>query len=761
MTALARWCHAHRLLVILVWIGALLGLGAAMMSAGTSYSSVFSLPNTDSTKADTLFSQAFPAQRGDTATVVWHVTSGSVRTPAVEARMSAALGSVSRLPDVTQIASPYSPGAGQISADGKTAYATLQLADSGKQLSGGQIHTLIDTAQKAAEPGLQVELGGGLIQSTEQSPASNSEIVGIIAAAIVLFVAFGSLFAMALPILTGVAGVGGGLFAVGLLSHAMNIADFAPTLGALIGLGVGIDYALFVVTRFRCALRSGQTAAEAVGTAVNTSGRAVLFAGGTVCIALLGMFVLGLGFLDGVAMAASVTVGFTVLAALTLLPATLGVLGPRVFSRRERRRIAAGQPAGPDADSSGHGTEDRWGLWRRWARAVERRPHLTSVVALLLMVILAIPTLSLRLGAADAGNDRSGTTTRKAYDLLAEGFGAGFNGPLVLVAETPSSADKAAVDRLVTAVAADPSVAHVSPAQQSADGKVEAVQVVSSSSPESRQTTDLINRLRAQTIPKAEAGTDLHVYVGGSTATYADFATVLSGKLPLFVGLIVALGFILLVIAFRCLIVPLTAALMNLLAAAASFGVVTAFFVWGWGSDGLGMGRAGPVEAFLPVMMLAILFGLSMDYQVFLVSRMHEEWVHHRDNARAVKIGQVETSRVITIAATIMISVFCTFAIGSERIIGEFGIGLATAVALDAFVLRTVLVPAVMHLFGRLNWWLPGWLDRLLPHLHVEPPAPALPGPDVPGTPVPAGKPAGGPRVIPAPRPATRSASAY
>jgi RND superfamily putative drug exporter len=745
-----------------VWIAALVGLGAATMSAGSAYGSEFSLPNTDSTKADTLFSQAFPAQRGDAATLVWRVTSGTVRAPAVEARMSATLGSASRLPDVTQVASPYSPGGvGQISADGKTAYATVQLADSGKQLSSAQIHTLIDTAQKAADPGLQVELGGGVIQSTEQSPASDSEIVGIIAAAIVLFLAFGSLFAMALPILTGAAGVGGGLFAVGLLSHAMNIADFAPTLGALIGLGVGIDYALFIVTRFRCALRSGKSAGEAVATAVNTSGRAVLFAGGTVCIALLGMFVLGLGFLDGVALAASVTVGFTVLAALTLLPAMLGVLGPRVFSRRERRRIAAGEQPGTEPGTTAHGTEDKWGLWRRWARAVERRPHLTSVVALLLMVILAIPTLSLRLGAADAGNDPAGTTTRKAYDLLAEGFGAGFNGPLILVAETPSSADKAAVGQLAAAVATVPGVAHVSPVQQSADGKVEAVQVVSSTSPDSPQTTDLINRLRAETIPKAEAGTGLRVYVGGSTATYADFASVLSGKLPLFVGLIVALGFILLVIAFRCLIVPLTAALMNLLAAAASFGVVTAFFVWGWGSDTLGMGRAGPVEAFLPVMMLAILFGLSMDYQVFLVSRMHEEWVHHRDNARAVKIGQVETSRVITIAATIMISVFCTFAVGSERIIGEFGIGLATAVALDAFVLRTVLVPAVMHLFGGLNWWLPRWLDRLLPHLHVEPPQAALPDADVPGTDVPAVKPAGGPIVIPAQRTAGRSVTAY
>jgi len=751
VTALARWCHTHRLVVILVWVAALVGLGAATMSAGSSYSSDFSLPNTDSTKAYTLMAQAFPAQSGDSATMVWHVDSGTVRDQAVESRMSATLTSIAHLSDVAGVSSPYTSPSSRISADGKTAYATIELADSSKQLSGAQVHALIDTAQKASTKTLEVELGGGAIQSTEQSPASDSEIVGIIAAAVVLFLAFGSLFAMALPILTGVAGVGGGLLAVGLLTHATPIADFAPSLGALIGLGVGIDYALFIVTRFRCALRSGQDVREAVGTAVNTSGRAVLFAGGTVCIALLGMLVLGLSFLDGVALAAAITVGSTVLAALTLLPAMLGVLGPRVFSRRERRRMAAGE-----LPQITHGTEDKRGLWRRWAGSVERRPRLMSLVALVMMGVLAIPTLGLRLGAADAGNDPASTTTRKAYDLLAEGFGAGFNGPLVLVAETPSGTDKAAVDHLVTALEKEPGVAHVAAPQVAEDGKVELIQVVSSTSPESKQTTELIDHLRAETIPKAEAGTGLRVYVGGGTATYADFAAVLGGKLPLFVGLIVALGFVLLVIAFRCLLVPLTAALMNLLAAAASFGVVTAFFEWGWGSDALGMGRAGPVEAFVPVMMLAILFGLSMDYQVFLVSRMHEEWVHHRDNARAVKIGQVETSRVITIAATIMISVFCTFAFGSQRIIGEFGIGLATAVALDAFVLRTVLVPAVMHVFGRANWWLPAWLDRLLPHLHVEPPEI-----EEAASPVPApGSETARPLPIPVPRPAVSRVSA-
>jgi len=741
----------------------LIGLGAAALASGSSYSSSFSLANTDSTRADELLTASFPAQNGDSATLVWHVSSGSVRDAAVEQRMATTLSTISHLSSVTGVSSPYSSsGTTQISADGHTAYATLQLADGTAQLSSAQVDTLVQTAQKASTGALDVELGGDAIQQSEQSPASNSELIGIVAAAVVLFAVFGSLFAMALPILTGVAGVGAGLLSVGLLSHALNVADFAPTLGALIGLGVGIDYALFIVTRFRCALRSGKPVREAIGTAVTTSGRAVLFAGATVCIALLGMLVLGLGFLDGVALAATITVAFTVLASLTLLPAMLGVLGPRVFGRRERRRLASGEQA--ETAEGAHGTEDKRGLWRRWAGSVERRPRSLSLLALLLMLMLAVPMLSLRLGAADSGNDPAGTTTRKAYDLLAEGFGAGFNGPLTLVADSPTQPDKTALATLVTTLEKTDGVAGVVVQQQSANGKVEVIEVIPTTSPESSQTTRLISTLRAEVIPKAAAGTTLRVYVGGATAVYADFASVLGGKLPLFVGLIAALGFVLLVVAFRCLLVPLTAALMNLLAAAASFGVVTAFFQWGWGSDALGMGGPGPVEAFLPVMMLAILFGLSMDYQVFLVSRMHEEWVQHRDNARAVKIGQVETSRVITAAATIMICVFCAFAFGSQRIIGEFGLGLATAVALDAFVLRTVLVPAVMHLFGRANWWLPGWLDRILPHLHVEPPAQGAAPEPVP-VPVPQRAPVRGPGarppLLPAPRPAPAKIRAY
>jgi putative drug exporter of the RND superfamily len=717
----ASWCHRHRFAVILVWVGLLLGLGGATLCFGSSYSSTFALPNTDSAKAESLLTSAFPTQSGESVTLVWQVGSGTVRSTAVETRIDGVLGKFGRLPEVSGVTSPYgsAAGPGQISADGRTAYATVNLSGDG-DLSTAQADDMIATSHAATTANLDVQVGGGDIQDAEQAPAADGEIVGVIAAAIVLFAAFGSLTAMALPILTAIAGVGGGLLGVGLLSHAMSIADFAPTLGALIGLGVGIDYALFIVTRHRRNLEHGMPAAESVANAVSTSGRAVLFAGGTVCVALLGMFLLGLGFLDGVALAASLTVACTVLAALTLLPAVLSLLGDRVLSRKQRRRRALG----PDIEHIYH-TAPPEGFWHRWADAVRRRPKLLSAAALLLMLTLAIPTLSLRLGSADSGNDPASTTTRKAYDLLTEGFGPGFNGPLVLVAEADTPAVHAALDGLVATLAKTGGIASVAVADT--QGDVEVINAVPTTSPESVQTTDLITRLRDTVIPRAAAGTGLTVYVGGDTATYADFASVLSGKLPLFLGVILALGFVLLMLAFRSLLIPATAVVMNLLAAAASFGVVTAFFEWGWGSDSLGMGRAGPVESFLPVMMLAILFGLSMDYQVFLVSRMHEEWARTGDNARAIRVGQVETSRVITAAATIMICVFCAFAFGSQRMIGEFGIGLATAVFLDAFVVRTVLVPAAMCLFGRANWWLPGWLDRLLPRLCVE--GPVVPEP--------------------------------
>jgi len=709
MSAIARWCFRHRFVVIAAWVVVLAGLSVLGQAVKSNYDNSFSLPGTGSATAQQLLARAVPAQAGDSDTIVWQVSTGTVRDRAIVARMTGVLDRIATMPEVAAVVSPYGPhGAGQISRDSRIAYATVGFTKQGDSLANADIKRVINAAEAAHAPGLNVQLSGDAIGNAEQPPLGFSSVVGLLAAAVVLFIAFGSVLAMLLPIVTAIAGVVSGLMAIAPLTHAMSVVTFAPILGALIGLGVGTDYALFIVTRHRRGLQSGLAPEDAAVTAVDTSGRAVLFAGGTVCIAILGILVLGLGFLNGLAVACALTVVFTVLAAVTLLPALLGVFGRRVLSRRQRR--LASQRAAQDAG----------GLWARWAGTVERRPAVLAAAAAAVMVVLAIPVLSLRLGSSDQGNDPSSTTTRQAYDLLAEGFGPGFSGPLLLVAQTSSPADTAALRTLQDRL---PDVADVTSVRSLAAARgTEVIQVTPATSPEAQATSDLITTLRDHVIPAAEQGTTLRVYVGGVTATFADFATVVTGKLPWFILVIVGLSFLLLVVAFRSLLIPATAAVMNLLAAAASFGVLVAFFQWGWGSDALGLGKAGPVEAFLPPVTLAILFGLSMDYQVFLVSRINEEWVYGRDSRQAVRTGQTQTARVITAAATIMICVFLAFALTGQRAIAEFGIGLAAAVALDAFILRTVLVPAVMHLLGDANWWLPRWKDRLLPHLAIEPP---------------------------------------
>ncbi|GID30383.1 membrane protein [Paractinoplanes brasiliensis] len=694
-----------------MWIVLLAALGGGYAAAGSSYSEDFSLPGMESTKALKLLEDSLPASSGDTEQIVIHVETGSVRDPAVQARVAGMLAGIEKLPSVTSVASMYSDqGAAQISADGKTAYAEVQLDKLPNDLPPANVEKIIETAQAARGSGLQVELAGPAISNATAPAQGSTELIGIVAAAIILSLFFGSLIGMLLPLMVAVAGLGGGLMTIGLLSHPITLSDIAPTLATLIGLGVGIDYALFIVTRYRSGLRAGLPPEQAAVRAITTSGRAVLFAGGTVVIALLGLLVLRLNFLTGMGIGAAVTVSFTLLSALTLLPAMLGFVGTRVMSKKERRALAA----------NGALPENTRGFWVRWAGLVQKRRTLLGAAALIVIALLSIPTFSIRLGAADAGNDKSGTTTREAYDLLADGFGPGFNGPLQLVAELNSPADGRALDQLLETVKTLDGVAAVSAFPSEPGATVAIAMVVPTSAPQDKETTDLINRLRDDVVPAAEKNTSLQVHVGGATAIFQDFAKVLTDKLPLFLGVVIVLGFLLLMLAFRSILVPLTAAVMNVLAAAASFGVIVVIFQWGWGSNLLNLGGAGPVESFVPAIMLAILFGLSMDYQVFLVSRMHEEWACTRDNARAVRIGQSETGRVIIAASLIMVFVFGAFVLGGERVIAEFGIGLAAAVAIDAFLIRTVLVPALMHLFGRANWWLPTWLDRTLPQFSVE-----------------------------------------
>ena len=717
MAALARWCFRRRAWVLVAWLALLVILGVLSRTAGATYSSSSTVPGTGSTTALNLLERAFPGHAGDQDTIVWRVGPEGVRAPQVRARITAMLDKVAAAPSVAAVISPYSArGAAQVSRDGTIAYATVVFDAQAASLPGPDVSHVIHLAEAARAPGLQVDLGGQAVENALRQSIGTSAVVGLVAAAVVLFIAFGSLLAMLLPLAVAIAALATGLLTVGLVSHAVSIPSIGPTLATLIGLGVGVDYALFVVTRHRSNIKAGMSPQEAAVAALNSAGRAVLFAGTTVCIALLGMLVLNISFVSGLGIAAAITVLFTMFASVTLLPALLGFLGMRVLSRRERRRLAA---AGPVYDGAS-------GWWSRLAAFVQRHPLRLAAAATAAMVVLAIPVLSLRLGSSDAGNDPASSTTRQAYDLLAEGFGPGFNGPLQLVATTGSPTDAAALAKLASTLKTEPGIAAVSAPIPGQGATL--ISVIPTTSPEAAATSGLIDRLRDSIIPAAERGTTLHVYVGGVTAVFADFATVISGKLPLFIGVIIGLGFLLLILAFRSLLVPAVAAMMNLLAAGAAFGVMVAVFQYGWGLHVLNLGQAGPIESFLPVLMLAVLFGLSMDYEVFLVSRIREEWTATRDNHRAVSTGQATTGRVIIAAATIMICVFSAFILSGQQLIGEFGIGLAAAVLLDAFILRTLLVPALMHLSGRANWWLPGWLDRILPHLSIEPAAepPAL-----------------------------------
>ncbi len=720
-------------MVIVLWLAAFAGAAVAAGVTGAAYSNNYEVPGTESGQASARMAKAFPDRSGDSDTLVWHTDSGTVRSAAVKKTMRHTLEKIAGLPGVSEVQGPYGrhadgPGARQISKDGHTAYASVLFDRRTDDLDVDRVQKVVDTAQAASRPGLQVELGGAGIALTEAPRAQLAEIIGLCAAAVVLFLAFGSLAATFLPIITALAAVGTASAGITLLSHAMTVADFAPMLGMLIGLGVGIDYALFIVTRHRKGLREGLPVDEAATRAVAVSGRAVVFAGATVCIALLGMLILRLSFLNGVALAASLTVVLTVAAAVTLLPALLGLIGMRALSRRERRRLAEHGPR----------PERPTGIAARWSGFVERHPKLLGTTAAAVMLALALPAFGLHLGTSDQGNNPATSTTRKAYDLLAgdgrgSGFGPGSNGPLTLVGTLDGAKDRIAFDALPERLRDTPGVARVSRPVFDGGHGTGVITVVPTSSPQSRQTSDLVERLRTEVLPEAGGAATLRVQVGGITASYDDFASVIVGKLPLFIGVVIALGSVLLLLAFRSIGIPLKAALMNVAAVASSFGIVVAVFQWGWGSELLGLGSAGPIEPFLPVIMVSVLFGLSMDYQVFLVSRMYEEWQLTHNNRRAVRVGLAETSRVINSAAVIMIAVFGAFVLSGDRIIAMFGIGLAAAVALDAFVLRTLLVPALMHLLGGANWWLPSWLDRWLPRISIEPPpepgAVRLPGP--------------------------------
>ena len=712
LASFARWCFLHRRAVLAVWLIALIGFFAIGRLTGSAYSNSNSLPGTDSAKAQQVLTTDFPAQAGDSDQIVVQARHGTLRSPGAQTSVTSMLARVARLPDVRSVTSPYGPG-GQISSGGTIGLATVNLNAQAQDIPNSAVTTLISTAQSADSSLLNVQLGGGAIEGIATTNADyTSALLGIVLALVVLFFAFRrSVYGALLPLISALVAIGVGTSIVNVLTHALSIANWVPEVAVIVALGVGVDYALFVVSRHRKGLLAGQTPEDAAVTALNTSGRAVLLAGVTVCAALLGLLVLPDPSLQGVAVTISLVVVLTMVTSLTLLPAMLGFLGPKVLPRAERKRLA----------QDGRQVEQTGAFWLRWAEGLGRRPLIPGILALAVIVILAIPVLSFRTGIQDASVDPASSTTYQAYQLLAKGFGPGFNGPLDVVGQVNSPADRAHFAAFVASARSQPGVAGIVPPVLSPNGKAEVAEVFPTTGPQDAPTTTTLDRLRAG-VPQAEAGSTLAIHIGGTTAENEDYTQALSGSLPQFLAVVIGLAFILLLIVFRSLLIPLVASILNLLSFGVALGVMTAVFQFGWGKSVLGFGQAAPTESWIPAIMFAILFGLSTDYEVFLVSRMHEEWTLSGDNKRAVVRGQAETGRVITVASLIMMLVFTAFLFGGLGVaIQQVGLGFAAAILIDAYIVRTVLVPSVMHMLGRANWWLPGWLDRRLPRLHMEP----------------------------------------
>ena len=751
---LGRWCHDRRGVVVIAWVVVLLAGGIALGAVGTETKSEFELPNVESKQGSDILDRDFGGQGAGFGGTIVVRSDRPVTDPAVREPLEKFFDEVDTIDRVT-VSSPFAPGGErQISQRGalagKIAYADVELPNITLE-EALEIKKDIDAVTPSIE-GTDIELGGQVFAEFE---APSSEALGLAFAVVILLLAFGSVLAMGLPIGVALAGIGVGTIVAGFLSHFFNPPDFANILGVMIGLGVGIDYALFIVTRYRENLHNGLDVRKATVLAIDTAGRAVLFAGTTVVISLLGMIIMGMSFVTGLAVSAATVVAVTMVASLTLLPALLGFAKHRVEVTRWRGLVAAllvavglaGMGLGIPALTfafllavvvliAGFFVEPlrrevprraRPDLRRtfayRWSRVIQHHPWRAVTGGGAVLIVLALPILGLRLGFSDEGNYPEGTTTRKAYDLLADGFGPGFNGPLVLATELPRALDPAELAKVTEAVAADPGVEFVSPPIPNSPVAPNAVlwRVIPTTAPQDETTTQLVERLRSDVLPVATQGTELDVSITGQVAIGVDFSKYLAQRLLWFLGAVLTLSFILLMIVFRSVLVPLKAVVMNLLSIGAAYGVIVALCQWGWGEPILGVGAA-PIEPFMPMMLFAIVFGLSMDYEVFLLSRVKEEFDHTGDSRLSVADGLAATARVITAAALIMVFVFGSFLLENDRTIKLFGTGLATAVFLDATIVRMLLVPATMELLGDRNWWLPRWLDRLLPRIDVEGP---------------------------------------
>ena len=706
MRNLAQFCYDKRRYVLVAWIALLAVLFLLSTAFAGEYKSEFKLPGSESQAAFDLLAERGVGERtGFTGQIVFRSADG-IDDPTVRRTMEAFFDDVRAIVEGEEILSPYDPeNAHQIAPDGKTAFAEINFSDRPIEQMVDEGKEIKDIWREISVPGLQVELGGDFFA---EEPAFQQEIIGLIAAVIILVVAFGSLIAMGLPIVTALFGIGGGVAIVTLMTRVLAVPDFTEQVALMIGIGVGIDYSLLIVTRYRSGLQDGLTPRESVALAMDTSGRAVLFAGMTIVIALLGMFFLNLEFIRAVALSVVLAVLMTMGAAITLLPALLGFIGRHIdrFGLPYRGKETAGSAAGS--------------FWYRWSRVIQAHPWPALLGSAALLLVLTIPLFSIRLGFADAGNRVEGDTTRRAYDMLSEAFGPGFNGSLLVLADMEEAAPgQPSPEQLAAAVEETEGVARVTEPQVLPDAGLAMITVFPDSAPQDEETADLVHRLRNETVPAAGGGSP-GVLVAGFPAVSVDFSDYTAARLPIFIGAVLLLSFLLLMVIFHSVVVPLKAVLMNLLGIGAAFGAIVAVFQWGFLGDLFGVGREGPVEAWAPMMLFAIIFGLSMDYEVFLLTRIREEYDRTGDNARAVADGLAATGRVITAAALIMVSVFGSFVLGDERALKLMGFGLAFAVLLDATVVRMILVPSAMELLGRANWWARSWLVRVLPTIRVD-----------------------------------------
>ena len=701
-------CYRHRWLTLAVWIAGVACLVAAWVQFGAAADNSF----TGSDPGQTILNQHFPQQSGDTLTLAIRSTA-PVRSAAVKDQVSAALVPLRQAAHVTAVTDPYTTP-GQVSRDGHIAFASVQFGVPSTSISSSETTALMNDARAASVHGVTFSLGGDVVDQAETPYGGSSDGIGIAAAAIVLLVAFGSFLAMGLPVLTAVFGIGSGLSLIALLGHVFPAPSFSPIIASMIGLGVGVDYALFIVTRFREYLRAGIEPAEATVRAMRTSGRSVLVAGTTVVIGMMGLLVLRQPLMNGVAIAAAATVAMTVLAALTLLPALLGFTGARL-AKPSRLRIPGRRRRAPRA-AGRHPAE-------RWAAMISRHPVRALLVAVAIIAVLAVPALSMTLNMPDESAQAAGTMGRASYQTMAKGFGPGFGAPLIVAATgRDPAAGGAALER---ALARTPGVAHVTAPVVSADGQAVMLIAYPTTAEQNPATNALVNHLSDQVLPAAEGG--LAAHLTGPNAGNVTFANAIAARMPWLIGVVIGLSMLLLLIVFRSIAVAIKAALMNLLSIAAAYGVLVAVTQWGWGHQLFGFSEPIPITTWVPMFLFVILFGLSMDYEVFLLSRIKEEYDRTGDNTASVARGLARTARVISAAAAIMVVVFASFVLGADVSVKQIGLGLAVAVLVDATVVRLVLVPAIMELLGRANWWLPGWLDRILPR--SPGPEPELPEP--------------------------------